>query len=91
MTDDLLTIDEAAARLRCSTKTLRRWVQRGVLKERRVGSGRLLFVMPELASVILGAGCDSSISTSVPPLSAADSDEGWIGEMVGNSNARKSG
>ena len=38
--DELLSTQEAAARLRVSVETLRRWVKTGVIKPHRRGVGR---------------------------------------------------
>ena len=50
-----VTLSEAARLLRCSTKTLRRWIKRGRLRALRssaVGSGKFLIEKSELVRLI---------------------------------------
>lgn len=50
--DGLLTIDEVATILRCSTKTIRRRVSEGRLPSVRAASNRLLFRQSDLAAFL---------------------------------------
>ena len=47
MSDNLLNIEQAAAYLRCSTKSLRRMVADKQLPERRIRSRKLMFIQVE--------------------------------------------
>jgi excisionase family DNA binding protein len=89
MNGDLLTIDEAATHLRCSTKTLRRLVARKVLPERRVVGGKLLFVPHELDAVLLQPGAAPAISNSSTPASAPSSEDEWVAELSGVAHSLK--
>lgn len=86
MNGDLLTIDEAATHLRCSTKTLRRLVARGVLPERRVVGGKLLFVSHELEAVLLQPGA----TPAIPPSASPSSEDEWINGMMDLSTPHQS-
>ena len=88
---DLLTIDEAAAYLRCSTKTLRRLVGRGNLPERRIGSGKLLFVQEELDAVLLKTGPTATNLISSASDTAPSSDDDWINAKAGILSQKKVG
>jgi excisionase family DNA binding protein len=85
------TIDEAATHLRCSTKTLRRLVARGVLPERRVVGGKLLFVPHELDALLLQAGATSIIPNQSIPATVPSSDDDWINGTAGLSSQQKVG
>lgn len=51
---EMLTLAEAALELRCSQTTIRRWMQRGVLKAHRVGGiGRPLFSRADLRAALV--------------------------------------
>jgi excisionase family DNA binding protein len=47
-----LTVEEAAARLRVSTKTIRRWIDSGELPAVRVGSPSALTILPHRRNVV---------------------------------------
>lgn len=51
MPDDLLTPAEAAARLRVTTKTLRRWALAGQIKAVRLPSGQMRYPADSLPAV----------------------------------------
>jgi len=63
--DALLTIDDAAALLRCSTKSIRRHVHAGRLPALRGPGGRLLFDVQALRTALRPAVCDSSVPYAV--------------------------
>lgn len=61
----LLTIGEAAVRLRCSVKSVRRYVKAGRLPTLRAG-GKLLFTPADLWALLRGSPTPSTPSTPNP-------------------------
>ncbi len=78
MSDDLLDIEQAAAYLRCSTKSLRRMVADKQLPERRIRSRKLMFIPHELDAVLLKTG--AALATPITSTQSSDpsSDDDWI-------------
>ena len=91
MSDDLLDIEQAAAYLRCSTKSLRRMVADKQLPERRIRSRKLMFIPHELDAVLLKTGTApaTSISSTLP--AALLSDDEWIAARAGVPRPQKAG
>jgi excisionase family DNA binding protein len=72
---DLLVIDEVAALLRCSTKTIRRRVHEGRLKYITAASNRLLFRRVDIAALLSSEGPGQS-SSNLRPGAARDGTDG---------------
>lgn len=67
----LLTIGEAAIRLRCSVKSVRRYVKSGRLPAHRCGRGKLLFTPADLWALLHGTPTSSSTPSSPDPIADA--------------------
>ena len=70
--DDYLTVAEAAALLRVSPSTIRRWIRNGAVPADRIGPRRIALKRGDLTALVTAAPTRTTAEQSVAPLPASE-------------------